>query len=297
MAGMQPAGRRRRPGLHLFSGPISRRVFGSRRCRWRGRRRHGYQRHQRQQQCSLKRHRDGNGICGGGGATTVRFSRDQWRPPAAAAQRVVPGGSATPAGQGYAGRSGNSSVAPFSGCGGGGAGGLGGAAGNRVVAREAWLDERISGEVPTYSGRPGGQTYNTASTGAAGAAQYRQRWRRWRRRRVGGAGGSGIVIVRLANLNSIRGSATGGTIAFKNHYAIHTFTNGGTFQVSDVALSCDILVVAGGGGGALRTMAGYGRRRGGAGGLVYTLLCSISTHLHGNCRCRRRGGGRTDNPR
>ncbi|MDD5705903.1 MAG: hypothetical protein PHR35_08255, partial [Kiritimatiellae bacterium] len=60
-------------------------------------------------------------------------------------------------------------------------------------------------------------------------------------------------------------TATGGTVTIEDGYQIHTFTNGGTFQVSDGSLTCDALVVAGGGGSSSDKAGG-----GGGGGVVYT---------------------------
>ena len=60
--------------------------------------------------------------------------------------------------------------------------------------------------------------------------------------------------------------ATGGTITTNGKYIIHTFTNDGSFVVSDGSLNCEVLVVAGGGGGG----NGFGGGGGGAGGLIYT---------------------------
>jgi hypothetical protein len=66
--------------------------------------------------------------------------------------------------------------------------------------------------------------------------------------------------------------ATGGTITFAaDGYTYHAFTSSGTFTPS-VALTCDVLQVAGGGGGGANHGGG-----GGAGGLLYTSSSAFST--------------------
>lgn len=65
-------------------------------------------------------------------------------------------------------------------------------------------------------------------------------------------------------------AATGGTVTEANGYRIHTFTNGGTFDISSVSSDgvINVLVVAGGGGGAGGGL-NVGGGGGGAGGLIY----------------------------
>lgn len=60
-------------------------------------------------------------------------------------------------------------------------------------------------------------------------------------------------------------TATGGTITMNANYRIHTFTNNGTFAVSNGSLNCDVLIVAGGGGGGGNSGGG-----GGGGGVIIT---------------------------
>src|ERR1700690_537169 len=60
--------------------------------------------------------------------------------------------------------------------------------------------------------------------------------------------------------------ATGGTITTDGAYTVHTFTAGGTFQITSGSGNVECLVVAGGGGGGWGNGGGPG---GGAGGLVY----------------------------
>jgi hypothetical protein len=65
--------------------------------------------------------------------------------------------------------------------------------------------------------------------------------------------------------------ATGGTITYAaDGYTYHAFTSSGTFTPS-VALTCDVLQVAGGGGGGANHGGG-----GGAGGLLYTSSSAFS---------------------
>jgi len=65
--------------------------------------------------------------------------------------------------------------------------------------------------------------------------------------------------------------ATGGTITFASDgYTYHAFTAGGTFTPL-IALSCDVLAVAGGGGAGATHGGG-----GGAGGVLYTSASSFS---------------------
>ena len=59
--------------------------------------------------------------------------------------------------------------------------------------------------------------------------------------------------------------ATGGTTKIVDQYMVHTFTNSGTFTVTQGG-KVDVLIVAGGGGGGAARCGGGG---GGAGGVVY----------------------------
>ncbi|MBQ3341114.1 MAG: sigma-70 family RNA polymerase sigma factor [Kiritimatiellae bacterium] len=59
--------------------------------------------------------------------------------------------------------------------------------------------------------------------------------------------------------------ATGGTTKIAGRYMVHTFTNSGTFTVTQGG-KVDVLIVAGGGGGGAARCGGGG---GGAGGVVY----------------------------
>lgn len=61
--------------------------------------------------------------------------------------------------------------------------------------------------------------------------------------------------------------ATGGTFTIDGSYAVHTFTNSGTFTVTQGGGRISLLVVGGGGGGGSGRCGGGG---GGAGGVVYT---------------------------
>jgi hypothetical protein len=65
-------------------------------------------------------------------------------------------------------------------------------------------------------------------------------------------------------------SATGGAVTYAGGYTIHTFTSGGTFQVSSSG-DVEYLVVAGGGGGGWNYAGG-----GGAGGLLTGTLVSVA---------------------
>ena len=58
------------------------------------------------------------------------------------------------------------------------------------------------------------------------------------------------AIVSLLFMPSLQGTveATGGTVKFFDGYMIHTFTNSGTFTVTQGG-NVDVLVVGGGGGG------------------------------------------------
>ena len=65
--------------------------------------------------------------------------------------------------------------------------------------------------------------------------------------------------------------ATGGEIAFIDGYYVHTFTQGGSFEIIDGStINVEVLVVGGGGGGGSSTAFGTaGAGGGGAGGLIY----------------------------
>ena len=96
--------------------------------------------------------------------------------------------------------------------------------------------------------------------------------------------GSNFVQYSSASLYGIKSAskaakATGGTITQSGGYWYHTFTSSGTFTPT-VALTADVLVVAGGGAGGGRApdySSDYGAGGGGAGGLVYSGSQSLSS--------------------
>jgi len=65
-------------------------------------------------------------------------------------------------------------------------------------------------------------------------------------------------------------SATGGAVTYAGGYTIHTFTSGGTFQVSSSG-DVEYLIVAGGGGGGFNYAGG-----GGAGGLLTGTIVNLT---------------------
>jgi hypothetical protein len=105
-------------------------------------------------------------------------------------------------------------------------------------------------------GAPGNAFAGTFSTGGGGGGSWNN---------FGGNGGSGIVVVRyqIAELTATA-KATGGAISYYNGKTIHTFTNSGTFNVTDGPISAEFFMVAGGGGGGFDAAGG-----GGGGGVVY----------------------------
>ncbi len=83
--------------------------------------------------------------------------------------------------------------------------------------------------------------------------------------------GSTFSLYGIASQPVAVAKATGGTITYAaDGYTYHTFTSSGTFTPS-VALTCDVLNIAGGGGAGANHGGG-----GGAGGLLYTSSSSFS---------------------
>jgi len=72
-------------------------------------------------------------------------------------------------------------------------------------------------------------------------------------------------------------SATGGTITEVGGYRIHTFTSGGTFNVTSGSGNVEYLIVAGGGGGGGISTGSVGGGGGGGAGGVRTGNVSVST--------------------
>ena len=80
-----------------------------------------------------------------------------------------------------------------------------------------------------------------------------------------------VAVVQMAHAVN----ATGGIITTNNGNRIHTFTNGGTFVVTEAG-NISLLVVAGGGAGGPLNGSAFGGG-GGAGGLIYTQAYFVST--------------------
>lgn len=95
---------------------------------------------------------------------------------------------------------------------------------------------------------------------------------------AGGKGGGGIVIVRFRKEISAdvheRGAATGGMVRHRKGFASHTFTQDGTFTLTEPAF-VDVLTVGGGGGGGACTGGGGG---GGGVTVVSNLLLAAGSY-------------------
>lgn len=82
-------------------------------------------------------------------------------------------------------------------------------------------------------------------------------------------------VTGVSSLSNVGLSATGGTITYDGDYAIHTFTEDGTFTVTaSNATDVEVLMVAGGGGYGVGSydLGGYG----GAGGLIHENSISLT---------------------
>ena len=104
---------------------------------------------------------------------------------------------------------------------------------------------------------------------------------------VYGQSAGDTIIISVINLDGtpssnsqtsvIKSLPTGGTITTFGNYRIHTFTSSGTFGVGNLAVSADILMLAGGGGGGAgggaSTHSGAG---GGAGGMFTSTSQSLT---------------------
>ena len=228
-----------------------------------------------------------NSGASGGGAGAYEYLKDN-----------VTLGAEGITGQGFAGGSSyTSKITHFYsyGGGGGGAGGPGGSAipatttdgragdGGEGVSCPIWSSGRVYG-----SGGGGGATRNPGKggTGAGDGATYSGTTAHrgtdgvdgWggggggggrfseTGKGEGGNGGSGIVIIRFrpdrSQVVNERGIATGGKRRYVNGYAVHKFTENGTFTLNK-SVYVDMLLVGGGGGGGM-----YAGGGGGGGGVV-----------------------------
>jgi hypothetical protein len=84
-------------------------------------------------------------------------------------------------------------------------------------------------------------------------------------------------VAKLGTTPTIAPKATGGDVVMTDGtYWYHAFRASGTF-VPQVALTADVLVIAGGGGGGCDQTAGTSAAGGGAGGILYATGQSLST--------------------
>ena len=128
-------------------------------------------------------------------------------------------------------------------------GGLGGGGDGGVTSSKLVVSPGKNGQDGFGGGGGGGSVQQADSAGGAG-----------------GNGGSGVVILRWSQSMPVDlpdgDVAVGGSVRCRKGYAVHTFTNNGTFALSEPML-VDVLLVGGGGGGGFISGGG-----GGGGGVI-----------------------------
>ena len=142
------------------------------------------------------------------------------------------------------------------------AGGGGGGSGSGSVSAGGKGGGGKGGRSSGYAAAGDG-AYATGGGGGGGGCSGESSWGQ------SGAGGSGVVLLCVPRSVMIAEQkvyddpiATGGDIRRRKGYAVHTFTQDGTFEVPEDILA-DVLVVGGGGGGGT-----HGGGGGGGGGVV-----------------------------